>query len=387
MATEPACLLIADISGYTGYLAAVELDHAQDILTDLMGTIVSALRPGLRLAKLEGDAAFMYAITDKLDGSLLLDTIERCYFGFRRRRRDVRQATSCECNACVRIPDLNLKFVVHHGTVLRQRIAGRDELLGTDVIVAHRLLKNEVVASTGIEAYALFSQACVDAMDLDVSVLGMRLTSETYEHIGNVSVWVHDLELRWQEEEARTRVFVDRDEAVYEAEAPTSAPPQVAWEFVTTPGRRVSWQLGVTGVEVIAPGNRRGVGATNHCAHGEGVSIEELLDWRPHDYFTFRNTVPTPMGPVTFLVTTEFEPTPGGTIIHERFAPPATPKERDVMDQMAGWIDEAMRTSTDRLMEQIDQELERRRSDAPEEPDLPQPRRDGVLAGLSAGDA
>ena len=28
---EPTCFLIADISGYTGYLADVELDHAQDI--------------------------------------------------------------------------------------------------------------------------------------------------------------------------------------------------------------------------------------------------------------------------------------------------------------------------------------------------------------------
>ena len=149
MATETACLLIADISGYTGYLVGVEIDHAQDILADLMNTIVSALRPGFRLAKLEGDAAFTYAITDRIDGSLLLDTIERCYFGFRRRRRDVRQATSCECNACVRIPDLNLKFVVHHGTIIRQRVAGREELLGADVIVVHRLLKNAVVETTG----------------------------------------------------------------------------------------------------------------------------------------------------------------------------------------------------------------------------------------------
>ena len=149
MATESACLVIADISGYTGYLAGVEIDHAQDILADLMGTIVSALRPGFRLAKLEGDAAFTFAITEQMDGSLLLDTIERCYFGFRRRRRDVRQATSCECNACVRIPDLNLKFVVHHGTILRQRVAGREELLGSDVIVVHRLLKNDVVELDG----------------------------------------------------------------------------------------------------------------------------------------------------------------------------------------------------------------------------------------------
>jgi hypothetical protein len=93
-APQPACFLIADVSGYTGYLVDVELDHAQDILADLMGAVVAALRPGFRLAKLEGDAAFTYAVTERIDGSILLDTIERCYFGFRRRRRDVRQATS-----------------------------------------------------------------------------------------------------------------------------------------------------------------------------------------------------------------------------------------------------------------------------------------------------
>src|SRR4029078_10233841 len=97
LSAPPTCFLIADISGYTGYLADVELDHAQDILADLVGAVVTALRPDFRLAKLEGDAAFTYAAIAQIDGSTLLDTIERCYFGFRRRRRDVRQATSCEC--------------------------------------------------------------------------------------------------------------------------------------------------------------------------------------------------------------------------------------------------------------------------------------------------
>ena len=375
MATESACLLLTDISGYTGYLAGVELDHAQDILADLMGTIVSALRPGFRLAKLEGDAAFMFAITEKLDGSLLLDTIERCYFGFRRRRRDVRQATSCDCNACVRIPELNLKFVVHHGTILRQRIAGKEELLGPDVILVHRLLKNDVFASTGIDAYALFSQQCVDAMDVDVSALGMRASSETYEHIGAVSVWVHDLGRRWQEEESRTRVMVDEHQAVYRFDTPTSAPPQVAWEFVTTPGRRITWQLGVTGVELMATGNRRGVGSTNHCMHGKSAIIEEVLDWRPYDYFTYRYTISTAMGPVRFVATTEFEPTPGGTFLHQRFAAPKTPKERTIMDQIASSMEEALI----RLIEQLDEELERRGRDATEEPALPRARPDGPI--------
>src|SRR3954464_3601691 len=153
-AAQQACFLIADISGYTGYLADVELVHAQDILADLIGAVVSALRPNFRLAKLEGDAAFTYAPLEHIDGSMLLDTIERCYFGFRRRRRDVRQATSCECNACVRIPDLDLKFVAHHGSVIQQLVAGRKELVGADVIVVHRLLKNDVQERLGLGAYA-----------------------------------------------------------------------------------------------------------------------------------------------------------------------------------------------------------------------------------------
>ena len=351
--------MIADISGYTGYLAGVELDHAQDILADLMSTIVTSFRPGFRLAKLEGDAAFMFLIADRLDGSLLLDTIERCYFDFRRRRRDVQQATSCECNACVRIPDLNLKFVVHHGTILRQLVAGSEELLGPDVILVHRLLKNDVVASTGIQAYALLSQQCVDAMDLDVAALGMRAARETYEHIGEVSVWVHDLNQRWMEEEARTRVIVDEREAVFRFDTPTSAPPQVVWEFMTAPGKRLGWQFGVTGVEVTATGNRRGVGATNHCLHGGAASIEELLDWRPYDYYTYRNTVPSPMGAVTFLTTVELEPSAAGTIVHYRFASPQTDEGRAILEQLKPWLDDALDQSTARLRQLLDAELER----------------------------
>ena len=58
---ELAYFAIADISGYTSFLAGVELDHAQDIIADFMDTVVKGLRPPFRLAKFEGDAAFVYA--------------------------------------------------------------------------------------------------------------------------------------------------------------------------------------------------------------------------------------------------------------------------------------------------------------------------------------
>ena len=242
----------------------------------------------------------------------------------------MRQATSCTCNACVRIPDLNLKFVIHHGLALRHRIAGREELLGQDVIIVHRLLKNEVVERLGISAYALLTQATVDAVAIEPAALGMQPLAETYEHIGEVRAWAHDLERRWQEEESRRRVFVTPAQAWLTFSQPTAAPPQLAWEFVTAAGRRPSWQVGVTGVSLVdAPGGRRTVGATNHCAHGAaGGVLEEILDWRPYDYLTDRGTHTTPSGPVRMLETIEFEPTATGTTVHFRYAAPVTAKER-----------------------------------------------------------
>jgi uncharacterized protein YndB with AHSA1/START domain len=383
---EPVCLLIADISGYTRYLAGVELDHSQDILADLVGTIVTALRPTFRLAKLEGDAAFVFAPAGKLDGSLLLDTIERCYFGFRRRRRDVRQATSCTCNACVRIPDLNLKFVVHHGLALRHRIAGREELLGSDVIVVHRLLKNDVVERLGISAYALLTQASVAAVAIEPVALGMQALAETYEHLGEVGTWVHDLERRWQEEEARKRVFVTPAASWFTVSVATTAPPQLAWEFVTAPGRRPSWQVGVTEVGLIySPGNRRAVGATNHCAHGaDGGVTEEILDWRPYDYLSDRGTHDTPDGPVRMLETIELEPTATGTTIHFRYGQPGTAKERAIMAGLEPMYRAVFAARMKRLADQLDAEIAARVAEQAEEPELPAPKAEGVLADLAS---
>jgi hypothetical protein len=345
--SESLCMLIADISGYTTYLAGVELDHAQDILADLVGTVVTSLQPTFRLVKLEGDAAFMVAPVDRVDGSIVLDTVERCYFGFRRRRRDVRQATSCECDACSRIPTLDLKFVVHAGQAIRQQIAGSEELLGADVIVVHRLLKNDVVARTGRGAYALLSQAACDALAIEPQPLGMTAHSEAYEAVGEVPGWVHDLERRWAEEEERTRVLVTKDDAMFTLAADVEAPPQVAWEFLTTPGRRVAWQPGVTDVIVTAKGNRRTVGATNHCMHGKDATVEEILDWRPFDYYTDRSTIDTPAGPVHFLSTAELEPTTTGTHVELRFAAPEDPAERAILADMGpmfqGVLDEHSR--------------------------------------------
>jgi uncharacterized protein YndB with AHSA1/START domain/class 3 adenylate cyclase len=368
---EPACLLIADISGYTSYLAGTELDHAQDILADLMTTVVGAMRPSFRLAKLEGDAAFAYLIAERIDGSQLLDTVERTYFAFRRRLRDIAQATSCECNACVLMPRLDLKVLAHHGSVIRHRIAGREELVGSDVIVAHRLLKNRVIERLGMDAYALFSAPCIEAMGVDPIALGMSEHRETYDDLGEVVGWVHDLGAAWAAELERRRVVVSERDAGFILEVVQPAPRDIVWSFMTDPASRPRWQADVIGVDELPTAPRRGVGTTNHCMHGADVLIEEILDWRPTEHVTQRTTMPNGFKVISSYV---FHDVPDGTQVRILFTWGKNRREREELSAVRDYVADLIGRGQSNLRGVLVEEMARRSAlaaEAPPEPAAP----------------
>ena len=330
---ESAYFVIADISGYTSFLAGVELDHAQDILADLMDTVVKGLRPPFRLAKFEGDAAFVYAVTAKVDGSMLQDTIESAYFKFRRRLRDIKQASVCECKACAGMGDLDFKFVAHHGEMVKQKMGGREELAGRDVILVHRLLKNTVSEKIGSRAYALYSDACIQTMGIDPAAQGLVEHHETIDIIGDVKLWLRDLEGAWRKENEQTRVEVTREDAYAIFDFDIAAPRQTVWEYLTVPGQWQKWWP-TDGIIEHSGNRRRGVGTTNHCMHGKDAIIEELLDWRPFDYFTVSALLPMPDAPKLVMTRAVQERPNGTTRLEMRLAKPK-PKDMAFVDQFA----------------------------------------------------
>jgi uncharacterized protein YndB with AHSA1/START domain len=330
---ESAYFVIADISGYTSFLAGVELDHAQDIIADLMDTVVKGLRPPFRLAKFEGDAAFVYAASAKIDGSMLQDVIEQAYFKFRRRLRDIKQASVCECKACAAMGDLDFKFVAHHGEMVKQRMAGREELAGRDVIVVHRLLKNTVGEKIGSRAYAVYSDACVQAAGIDPVAQGLLEHQETIDIIGDVKLWLCDLDKAWRQENERTRVEITREDAYAVLEFDIAAPRPALWEYLTVPSLWQQWWPTDALVEQSA-NRRRGVGTQVHCMHGKDAIIEELLDWRPFDYFTLSAQLPIPGAPKVVMTRALQERPDGTTHLEMRIAKPKA-KDKAFLDQVA----------------------------------------------------
>lgn len=194
-------LVLADISGYTSFVAKTEIEHAGMALSYLLETIVEKLDDALIISKLEGDAVFAYVEEDKLaDCKVLLDLIDQTYLAFRDKALALYSQATCPCNACRSLPMLDLKVILHHGDFVTQRVAGIHDLLGTDVNLIHRLLKNGVSEATGWKGYAVFTDQALKRMQCSKDNYFKRC--ETYEHIGDVNIYCMDMHARYAEMKA-----------------------------------------------------------------------------------------------------------------------------------------------------------------------------------------
>ena len=313
--TQHGYLIIADISGYTSFVAKTELEHSQEILSELLELLVSRFQPTMTISKLEGDAVFAYAPEEVFVRSeTLIDFIESMYVAFRDRRLSIKRATTCTCNACRNIPSLDLKFFLHCGDYIQQTIANTKELVGSDVNLIHRLTKNHVTEATGWRAYMMFTEQCLTRIGLNL--VDAHVQMEEYEYLGEIKTFNVDLHRRYKDiTEARRNVLEEKD-ADFIFQIDFSTPPSVTWEWLHNPDKRniwngnhLTWSMGER------PQGRSGIGSSNHCAHGKSVSTEVIVDWHPFEYYTahsFEN------GKHTATETIRFETLPnGGTRIHD----------------------------------------------------------------------
>ncbi len=158
MTSGHSLLLIADIGGYTDYMRThrMSLAHAEVNTARLLEKVIDAA-PDFELIEIEGDAAFLSRQADALDGdatvALTLQAAMAMHRAFHLERHYV--ATNlCPCDGCTQANNLKLKFVAHVGEVATQTIRDRRKLVGIDVILVHRLLKNPVE----VPEYVLLSE-------------------------------------------------------------------------------------------------------------------------------------------------------------------------------------------------------------------------------------
>jgi class 3 adenylate cyclase len=187
-------LLLADISGYTGFMAGVEEAHGVDfsggipaaygVLSGLLDTVIAGIARDFAVVKLEGDAVFA-AAPASLDGEgdRVLEELVTMYRAFVDARTLAIPASDHECTACPAVAHLDLKVVLHRGHVVRQAFGSGSDLLGPAVTVAHRLLKNTVRERIGYRPYLFLTDAA--ATELGVPEVGLA-HGEEYADAGRI---------------------------------------------------------------------------------------------------------------------------------------------------------------------------------------------------------
>jgi len=189
MDIKPAILVIADISGYTRFLKlhALSMIHAEQVISDLLESVINAADYPLTLNRLEGDAAFLYALTTGDEAAIARDVvrqIEGFFTAFRAKATEL-AVVYCPCDACGRLDQLKLKVIVHYGPVVFKRVRQFENLGGEDPILIHRLLKNTIPAHEYILMTETFYQLVGD-------LPGLRSESriEQYADVGQVPIKV-----------------------------------------------------------------------------------------------------------------------------------------------------------------------------------------------------
>jgi len=183
--TMEGSLVLADISGYTRFVATTELEHSDVLVRRMLRTIVTSLKGHLEAAQIEGDAVFFVGEGVAPD---LIERLEGSYLSFHRRMRTFLERRQCSCDACGKAPELTLKLIAHYGRYSRQRIGETSQVHGVDVIVPHRLAKNSVPS----REYILATHELLERLP-DSQRASFIPHTEEAEGLGQISLGYRDL--------------------------------------------------------------------------------------------------------------------------------------------------------------------------------------------------
>ncbi|HKR07499.1 MAG TPA: DUF2652 domain-containing protein [Bacteroidia bacterium] len=141
---QPALIFIPDISGFTQFVNETEITHSQFIIQELLEILIDSNILDMKVSEIEGDAILFYRTGNLPSGSLLADQARNMFVSFHQHLKRYDLDRICNCKACVSAVNLTVKIVAHQGRISLMKVKDREKLFGSDVILAHRLLKNDV---------------------------------------------------------------------------------------------------------------------------------------------------------------------------------------------------------------------------------------------------
>ncbi|RDY61581.1 DUF2652 domain-containing protein [Flagellimonas nanhaiensis] len=289
-------LFIPDISGYTKFIQTTEIEHSQHVISELLEVLVNANTQELKLAEIEGDALFFYKENEIPSQENLLAQIESMFTAFYSHLKMLEKNRVCPCNACATAPNLQLKVIVHSGTIQHIEVQGNRKPFGKQVIEAHRLLKNSVESDN----YTLITRSL--ALDIMLSpyysskIFRFRQGSDSYDdaQVEYIYSIIDPKELRLKTFPEPKKLHFDYPpHLVVKKDFPITS--EKLMEYVTNYSYRKYWQDGVDKVEYDGNEVTR-LGTEHTCViNGKHLNFITVTKDVPEDVLVYGELATSPI--------------------------------------------------------------------------------------------
>ncbi len=246
---QPTFLFIPDISGFTKFVNNTEINHSRHIIEELLEIIIDSDTLGLEVSEIEGDAVLFYRDGGVPSIDELLELSKSMYTAFHTHLKKYENRRICQCGACSTTNNLTLKFVAHYGETAKNRVKQFTKLFGVDVIVAHRLLKNDVPK----DEYLLVTDTIAIDNEVAQSVAQHTFTEGVSSYdVGDIPYAYLDLqEIRRSIPEPAPEDFGLKGvtEVLLHQAVMINAPLEMVFDVVSDLSFRHEWQEGLAGSE------------------------------------------------------------------------------------------------------------------------------------------
>ena len=139
-----AFFCVPDITGFTKFVSTTELSFSSIFIPGLLRRLVNANILTMKVGEIEGDAIFFYK-TGRLPAvNMVAKQCQLFFETFYNYLKLTEKEDPVNFKKYLADGQIGLKIIVHYGEIITVNIKGRTKLVGQNVIIAHKLLKNSI---------------------------------------------------------------------------------------------------------------------------------------------------------------------------------------------------------------------------------------------------
>ncbi len=278
--TADSLLFIPDISGFTEFVNETEISHSRHVVSELLEAIIEADDLGMTVSEIEGDAVVFFLRGRTPGLPELLDQARRTFEAFHTHLKRYERDRICPCGACQTAHRLSLKMVAHSGPMETIKVQQFEKPYGSDVILAHQLLKNDVED----HEYLLVTQELGAESGALPSWVTLVPGTTTYDNLGPVSYHHIPLGLlKLGVPDPPDRVSPAKSRSPITKEVHVPLPIAETFELISNFDQRLLWNRDVDDLR-YDPDRVNRVGTQHQCLiDGDLIDFETVTDdFDPH---------------------------------------------------------------------------------------------------------